>query len=413
MRFLMYSHDGVGLGHLRRNIAIAEALTSASPESSVLLASGTTPVGQLTGSGSIDFLKLPELRKIDNAEYGPRRLAVSQRDILNLRSNLLRTAVESFKPDLILVDKHPLGAGSEMESALLGGKAHGAVAVLGLRDILDSRESVHHEWFETDLVSRVPEIYDRVLVYGQQDIFDPVAEYNFPETIAERVQYCGYVVHQENSTAASDTGFARIIRQRRERPLVLATVGGGEDGFPILKTFINAAAGAPWQGAVVAGPMMPREEMQWLQRASTDTGVFFEPFVAGLDGFISSFDAVICMGGYNTLLEAAKARVPTICVPRKFPRREQEIRACTFQRLGLVRTLFPENLYPAHMRGEIDVLIQDTRGRTLAPHHTLDTSGAEQAALELLRLAVERGDCSNDQYIRGGIRHPTCAEQVN
>src|SRR5207245_10612920 len=40
MRFLFYSHDGLGLGHTRRNLAIAAAVTELEPRASVLLATG-------------------------------------------------------------------------------------------------------------------------------------------------------------------------------------------------------------------------------------------------------------------------------------------------------------------------------------------------------------------------------------
>ena len=40
MRFLFYSHDGLGLGHTRRHIAVASALVEMAPGSSVLLATG-------------------------------------------------------------------------------------------------------------------------------------------------------------------------------------------------------------------------------------------------------------------------------------------------------------------------------------------------------------------------------------
>ena len=37
LRFLLYSHDGMGLGHVQRDLALASALIRVSPGSSVLL----------------------------------------------------------------------------------------------------------------------------------------------------------------------------------------------------------------------------------------------------------------------------------------------------------------------------------------------------------------------------------------
>ena len=47
MRFLFYSHDGYGLGHTCRNLAIARALTELAPRASVLLATGSDDVTRL------------------------------------------------------------------------------------------------------------------------------------------------------------------------------------------------------------------------------------------------------------------------------------------------------------------------------------------------------------------------------
>ena len=46
MRFLFYSHDGLGLGHTRRHIAVASALVEMAPGSSVLLATGAEVVAE-------------------------------------------------------------------------------------------------------------------------------------------------------------------------------------------------------------------------------------------------------------------------------------------------------------------------------------------------------------------------------
>jgi predicted glycosyltransferase len=390
LRFFMYSHDGVGLGHLRRNVAISEALSELAPDCPILLASGVSHVGQFPSGSNIDFLKLPELRKVENQQYASRRLGLANDDILDLRANILRASVESFQPDVLLVDKHPIGAGGELLSALESVRNNGGRAMLGLRDILDDPVSVHQEWLETNLMAQVSRLYDEVLVYGQPEIFDPVEKYGFCTAVAERVRFCGYVVNQGSGNLASDSGLARLLKEPRTRPLVLATMGGGEDGFRILQTFIHATSGMPWQGVAVAGPMMPAEQMKTLQRAATEAGVFFEPFIAGLESVIGSFDALVCMGGYNTLLEGALASVPTLCVPRMTPRREQEMRAQRFQELGLLRMIQPGELEVSRMRQDLTRLLESRRGENVQRiKSTLRFNGAEVAARRVLEMALD------------------------
>src|SRR5213075_562982 len=89
MRFLFYSHDGLGLGHTRRHLAIAKALTQQAPDVSVLLASGAEEIIRFGLPPHVDVLKLPGLRKITNEQYLSRRLQMSASEIRSLRSALL------------------------------------------------------------------------------------------------------------------------------------------------------------------------------------------------------------------------------------------------------------------------------------------------------------------------------------
>src|SRR6266498_2329376 len=88
-RFLFYSHDGLGLGHTRRNLAIAAALVELCPDASVLLACGTDEAHRLGLPPRVEVLKLPGLRKSANDEYLSRRLPVHTDDIRDLRASIL------------------------------------------------------------------------------------------------------------------------------------------------------------------------------------------------------------------------------------------------------------------------------------------------------------------------------------
>ena len=96
MRFLFYSHDGMGLGHTRRHLAIASALTELAPDTSVMLATGADEINRLGLPPQVEVLKLPALRKIANGQYVSRRLRIPTADIRALRAALL-TATDGVK----------------------------------------------------------------------------------------------------------------------------------------------------------------------------------------------------------------------------------------------------------------------------------------------------------------------------
>src|SRR6266436_1569967 len=100
MRFLLYSHDGLGLGHTRRHLAVATSLAELAPEASVLIASGAEEVNRFTLPPHVEILRLPGLRKVSNDEYASRRLRIPASEIRALRSALLLATVETFRPSV-------------------------------------------------------------------------------------------------------------------------------------------------------------------------------------------------------------------------------------------------------------------------------------------------------------------------
>jgi predicted glycosyltransferase len=389
MRFLFYSHDGLGLGHSRRNAAIAEALTELAPAATVLLVSGIDEVAFLGLPESVGTLKLPSLRKTSNGSYAARKLRISASEIRALRSSLLTTTVQTYRPSVVLVDKHPFGASGEFREGLETLRTAGGRAVLGLRDILDDREAVRREWGPHHLLDRIPDFYDSVLVYGHAAVFNPITEYDFPREVAQRTRFCGYVVNRENRAVRADMRWAALALQDRNQPVVLATTGGGEDGSFLLETFIRASVGAPWQGVAIAGPMTPDYEFKILTNLAADANVKLHTFVPDLPSLFSSADALVCMGGYNTLAEAASKGMPAVCVPRISPRSEQLMRASAFERLKMARMLPPEKLNVEALREHIEAALGTPRQKLLdRVNGLLRFDGAHQAAAHLLALAT-------------------------
>jgi len=367
---------------------VASALAHEAPDAAILLATGAEEVVRYGLPNQVEILKLPGLHKDGNQSYSSRRLRLSVGEIRDLRSALLLTAVKAFRPDVVLVDKHPFGASGEFKAGLKALKRTGGRAVLGLRDILDEPAQVLREWKPNKMLKRVAEFHDQVLIYGDRTIFDPITAYAFPPDLAERTSFCGYVFTPESAQALENFEWPFPPRARRPRPVVLATVGGGEDGFQTLTTFLQAAAKAPWQGIAVAGPMTPEREWEKLTELAAVGGVTLRQFVPHLSALFQEVDALVCMGGYNTLVEATAVGVPTVCVPRVTPRTEQLIRAEAFERLGLVQLCHPARLSPENLREQIAVALgtapMELRARAQA---TLRFHGAQQAAQTLLRLA--------------------------
>jgi predicted glycosyltransferase len=385
-RFILYSHDGLGLGHVRRNIAIAAAIAEQDSRSSILIVTGCPEADRLGLPPNADVLRLPSLRKLGNTRYSPRRLPMTGARLQRLRAAEIAATVESLDPDVMLADRHPLGIGDELRPALEGLRQAGGAAALGLRDVLDDPASIQVELEAEGWADAVARYYDLVLVYGSASILDQTEAYGFPPAVSERMVYTGYVVHPAALGGASVDSLPAGVREPRPRPLVLATAGGGEDGGRLYRAFVDAAAGAPWDGVVVTGPDLPGADAQLLRLQAREVGVDVYRFADNLPAWFDAVDALVCMGGYNTLCEAALRDLSTVCVPRVFPRTEQLIRARLFAGAHPLRVLDPAHLDPVRLGSAVAAALLRAE-MPATGNGAFEYDGAGRAAARLLGLA--------------------------
>ena len=164
----------------------------------------------------------------------------------------------------------------------------------------------------------------------------------------------------------------------------------------------------------MAGPMMPDSELADIEKACAENGVAFRHYVPHLSALFSSVDALVCMGGYNTLVEAAALGVPTVCVPRFQPRLEQLMRAEAFEKIGLLQVCHPNDLKPQLLQEKIDsTLLMKRQPLQDTTRAKLDFNGARRAAQCLLSLAGESGSCRlSGTRFNPPPRHPDISSHV-
>jgi predicted glycosyltransferase len=344
-RIALYSHDAQGLGHLRRNLAIAGAIADAGPSATLLIA-GTREAGLFPLPAGTDVLTLPGLRKDPRGGYRSRRLDVGLDDIVELRVEILRSALRAFAPDVLIVDKLPAGVENELLESFDALHEMGTKIVLGLREVLDEPERVRMDFARGRFEEVVRAHYDEIWVYGDPRVYDPVTEYDFPADLAEMVRYTGYV---DKTRRAARTPVA-LAEARRELGLpdgriCLCMAGGGEDGRELMTAFARSRMPQGTTGVLVTGPLMPAEDREVLEQlcAGRDDLVLL-PFAQDGDLLIALADDVVSMGGYNTSCEILATGTRALIVPRVHPRREQLIRAERLADLGALDVLHPDDL---------------------------------------------------------------------
>jgi predicted glycosyltransferase len=351
-RVALYSHDAMGIGHMRRNVLIARALAGAPLYATVLLIAGAREAGLFPLADGLDYLTLPALAKDLNGLYRPRSLHVELSDLLTLRSELIHAAIQTFQPDLFIVDKLPRGIAGELDKTLHAVARSRTRCVLGLRDVLDEPAVVKAEWRQGRNEAVVDEAFAAVWIYGDRTIYDPVREYGFTARVARKVRYSGYFDQHARIeyVEASQSPDPLAGLDLPEGRLVLCMLGGGQDGARLADTFSRAAFPADVNAILVAGPFLPRETSVEIRRRTADNARFrVLDFVAEPELLFSRAERIVAMGGYNTVCEILSFEKPALIVPRVSPRREQLIRAVRLSALGLLDLLHPDEATPARI----------------------------------------------------------------
>src|SRR3989440_10841163 len=109
----------VGFGHIRRNASIAQALRRSTLQPDIMLIAEAWQAGALLMPPGVDCVTLPALRRDADGGYNPRFLLdVSDGELIALRTRVIRSAMEVFNPDLLVVDYMPLGVAGELAPTL-------------------------------------------------------------------------------------------------------------------------------------------------------------------------------------------------------------------------------------------------------------------------------------------------------
>ncbi len=337
---MLYSHDSWGLGHLRRSLAIAHALQRKVPQCSILVASGSPSATAFPIAPGIDILKLPSVTKGRNGQYQARQLIDDVDDVVRLRRALLGTAFKEFRPDLLVVDHQVIGLRGEVLPLLQLAQDTKTYCVYGMRDVLDSVHPTETGWSSVDCRWALQEAYDEIWVYGDRQHFSTTDFYPTLHDATSKSLYTGLITNDQITE----------VTRKSDRPQVLVTIGGGEDGGSVIKTLLLGLREHPhdWDCTIVTGPMLRSEEQSEIEAlASPIRNIEIHRFHDSIPGLMRASDVVVCMAGYNTCAEFIAARRRAVLVPRTEPRQEQLIRATYLQDSGIASYLVqptPEEL---------------------------------------------------------------------
>ncbi|GAB3452638.1 glycosyltransferase [Kineococcus endophyticus] len=329
-RVALYGHDTCGLGHLRRNLALAAALRAGDERPDVLVVTGSPAAQRFERPEGVELLVLPTITKDGSGRYEAGALDVPLEVVVGLRSAVLTGALAAWQPDLLVVDKVPRGFHGELEPALEDLRTRGGTrVVLGLRDVLDGPATARREWQRDGGEAALDRWYDEVWVYGDPAVHDVRADLGLPPHLARSTRFLGYLADGRRHGVEP-------VGRAGERT-VLAAVGGGVDGADLTRALLATPLPPRTRLVLLPGPFAAADllaDLDRAERARTDLDVV--AFTDAFPDWAADADAVVCMGGYNTVAEVLATSTPALVVPRTRPRREQLVRARAMSRRGML-----------------------------------------------------------------------------
>lgn len=382
--YLLYAHDGRGLGHVSRTTAVGLALKRLYPESRILLITGSAKTQVMVGHGDLDWIKLPSYQTVLTAGASEGRDGESgfYKSVLgNLRAEMIAKMVEVLRPRCLLVDHNPLGKRQELRQALKQGKVADCHWVLGLRAIVGEDKAV---WAEK--TARVVEEYYRdILWYGDSSVLG----------LAPMERIGTHFSHP-----ASEMGYVSRVRELAR--FYQDEADAGEK--------LACTVSLPWFGPHTTsllhnlydvldhlGEQYGRSHIYVDRSRAQEVAELFdslppclvEPIGDRYIGSLLNSRVALIYGGYNSILDVLALAKPALVVLRATRDREQQLHLDLLQRSvgGSLQVVKEDEVTSRTLEEALRQLLAAEPGSS----PPIDYNGAEKTARHLHQLVQEQG----------------------
>ncbi|WP_457574382.1 hypothetical protein [Desulfolithobacter sp.] len=321
---LLYAHDGRGLGHASRTIAIGMAIRRLYPGLRVALVSGCSFSRELIGNAPLDWIKLPsyETRVINGRSCGiSGKSGYSDQELGRLRTHMLKDIIRLYRPRVMLVDHQPQGKHRELLQAIETSREDRTRWILGIRGVTGSvpqtRSDLAAELFRSS--------YHGLLWYGDSRVLGTDHLKQLRQRFGTEPVECGYV-----SRLAQQLHFMAGSPPGTDPPLA-GTVAIPWQGEQTLQ-FLSLLPEVLHRLGPDLGPwIIFAQELSdplWQKHLDSLRGldhVRVEPISANyVQALVNSRTAVI-YGGYNSVVDILQTGIPAVVLLRDMHDGEQQL----------------------------------------------------------------------------------------
>jgi pimeloyl-ACP methyl ester carboxylesterase/predicted glycosyltransferase len=397
-RRALYLSSPIGLGHGRRDIAIARELRQLHPDLEIDWLAQDPVTRLLEANGErvhpLSTRLASESRHIE-MESGEHDLHCFQAirsmdEVLIANFMIFQDAVDAGGYDLVIADEawdidHYWHEHPELKKAALAwftdfvgyvpmpsGGAHEAFLTTDY-----NAEMIEH-------IERHPGVRDRAIFVGSPDDIVPLSfGKDLPDMrdwVPQHFDFAGYIIGEHPKTFGSRAELRERLGYRPDQRVCIVTVGGSAVGAHlirrILQSYPMARARLPeLRMIVVAGPRIDPASL------NAPEGVEVRAFVPNLDRHLAACDLALVQGGLTTCMELTAAGTPFLYFPLKNHFEQNFHVAHRLDRYGAGRRMAFDTATP-------EVIAEATVGALRAPAKSrpVEADGAARAARMLADL---------------------------
>lgn len=383
---LLYAHDGRGLGHASRTIAIAMAIRRLYPDLRVALVTGCSFARELIGNAPLDWIKLPsyETTVINGRSRGiTGKSGYSDQELGRLRTRMLEDLIRLYRPRVVLVDHQPQGKHRELLLAIETSRKDRTRWILGVRGVTGSvpqtRSDLAAELFRSS--------YHGLLWYGDSRVLGTDHLRQLRQRFGTEPVECGYVsrlaqhLHfQAGSPPGTVPSLAGTIAIPWKGEQTLELLG-------LLPDVLHRFGPDPGPWTIFVQDLPDRLWQSHLDRLRAIDHVRVEPVSASyVQALVNSRTAVI-YGGYNSVVDILHSGIPAVVLLRDMHDGEQQLhlRLLRHHVDDQLRLLPEQDVHPDRLHALLEAQLRRKRGPS--PGHICLT-GAENSARYLHRLLL-------------------------
>jgi len=341
MAVFFYVQHLLGIGHLRRSVAIANNIARCGIP--VHLASGGNPVENLDLASNIELIQLPPVRARDGNfsdlvdEYDDQ---VDEKWWQGRQDRLFSEWFDRRAPVLI-TESYPFARRTMRRELLplLEASRSEPFSKLNLCSVRDIPQPKHIPKRVAEIGRILDQYYDHVLVHGDKSV--ATLQETFPQIVGSHlaVHYTGYVDTESGDAKPSST-----------RSDVLVSAGGGAAGLHIYHAALDAARqdkAHVWR--LLIGPNINETDYaNLLEKRSLN--VVIERNRSDFRSLLKASSVSLSQSGYNTLVDILRTDVASVLVPyAKDGEEEQTLRASKFSAFGRAVVLDENSLDPSSL----------------------------------------------------------------